>query len=124
MFSQFVKFIGVGGINTLFTYILYLFLLYLFDYQISYTIAYISGIILSYILNLKFVFQEKSTKTKLLLFPLVYLVQYTLGIILLYLMVDLYAIPVTIAPVLVVIITTPLVFFLNKVILTAKRRRG
>lgn len=117
MFSQFIKYIGVGAINTIITYLLYLILLYILNYQISYTIAYLFGIGLSYWLNLKVVFKENSSKKKIVLFPLVYLVQYTLGMFILYAAIDKFNLPEEIAPILVVFITIPLTFFLTRKVL-------
>ncbi len=116
--SQFVKFVGVGGINTIVTYLLYLLLLHFVSYQVSYTIVYIFGIWLSYWLNLKFVFQAKSSKKKIVLFPLVYLVQYLFGILILYLSIDKLGISEKIAPILLVILALPLTFILTKTILS------
>ena len=124
MFSQFIKFVGVGGINTVVTYLLYLLLLYILSYQVSYTIAYVFGIGLSYWLNLKFVFQEKSSKRKIVLFPLVYLVQYSIGMFILYIAIDKFDIPVELAPILVVLITVPLTFILTKKVLSHKTKEN
>jgi len=120
MLSQFVKFIGVGGINTAITYLLYLLLLLFLNYQVSYTISYIFGIYLSYWLNLKFVFNEKSSRKKMLLFPLVYIVQYLLGIFILYIVIDKFDFPKEIGPIIVVIITIPFTYLFTKIILKAK----
>lgn len=122
IFSQFVKFIGVGGANTIVTYSLYLLLLLITNYVISYTIAYIFGIGLSYWLNLKFVFQEKSSKKKMTLFPLMYFVQYLLGIIVLYTVIHKFNIPKEFAPIMVVVITIPITFFMSKLILVTKEK--
>ena len=120
LMSQFVRFVGVGGINTLVTYILYVMLLQIFSYQVSYTITYVFGIFLSYWLNLKFVFKETGSKKKMLLFPLVYLLQYLLGIIIMYLVIEKLNIPKELAPIVVVIVTIPLTFLLSKIILTKR----
>ena len=119
--SQFVKFVGIGGINTIITYLLYLLLLLIFSYQISYTVTYIFGIILAYWLNLKFVFNEKSSKRKIVLYPLVYIVQYTFGMIILHIAIDTFSFPKEIAPILVVVLTIPLTFILTKKILSGTK---
>ncbi len=116
--SQFVKFVGVGSINTIVTYVLYLLLLLTANYRVSYTIAYLFGIGLSYWLNLKFVFQAKGSKKKIVLFPLVYFVQYVFGMLILYVAIDTFNISEKIAPILVIILTVPLTFVLTKIILT------
>ena len=118
MLKQLIRFVGIGGVNTLVTYILYLLLLFAFSYQVSYAITYIFGIGLSYWLNLKFVFKERNTKTKIVLYPLVYLVQYLFGVFILYLAIDRFEISEKIAPILVIIASIPLTFSLSKKILT------
>ena len=120
MLGQFVKFVGVGGINTGVTYIIYLFLLLFFNYQVAYTITYISGIYLAYYLNLKFVFKQSGSTKKVFLFPFVYLVQYLLGILILYVVIDKYAFPEETGPVFVVLLTIPLTYLLSKKILSKK----
>ncbi len=122
MMSQFIKFIGVGGINTIVTYLFYLILLQLFSYQVSYTITYVFGIGLSYWLNLKFVFRENGSRKKIVLFPLVYFTQYLIGMIIIYFAIETYSVSEVIAPVLVILITLPLTFFLSKLILTTKEK--
>lgn len=116
--NKFLTFIGVGGINTIGTYLLYLLLLLVTSYTISYTIAYIFGIALSYWLNLKYVFKEKGSKEKMMLYPLIYLFQYVIGIFSLYIVVDKIQIPKEFAPIFVVILTLPLTYILTKKILT------
>ena len=116
--TQFIRFIGIGTINTIITYILYLILLQIFTYQISYTITYIFGIFLSYILNLKFVFKEKGTKKKIVLFPLIYLFQYLFSISILNIIINIFNVSEKIAPILVIVITIPITFLFSKEILT------
>ena len=48
---DFARFLVSGGFNTLVTYGLYLLLLNVLSYRISYTIAYVAGIVLAYSLN-------------------------------------------------------------------------
>lgn len=116
--TQLIKFIGAGGVNTIITYLLYLILLLVLSYQISYTITYIFGIFLSYWLNIKFVFQEKGSKKKILLFPLVYVFQYLIGMLILYIVIDKLNTPKELGPIIVIIVTLPLTFLLSKKVLT------
>lgn len=57
-FSRFFRFIVSGGLNTAITYGIYLALLQLMPYQFSYTIAYVSGITISYVLSRSYVFRS------------------------------------------------------------------
>ena len=92
----------------------------LFRYQISYTVAYLVGIGLSYWLNLKFVFKEKSSKKKMILFPFVYFVQYVFGMFIMHVAIEMFDFPERLVPILVVILTIPLTFILAKTIFTRK----
>jgi len=120
--KQFIKFIGVGGVNTFITYLLYLLLLFVLSYKIAYSITYIFGIALAYWLNIKYVFKEKSSTRKMALFPLVYLSQYLIGMLILYIAIEKLGIIKEIGPIIVVIVTLPLTFLLSKKTLTAKYR--
>ncbi|MNW40846.1 GtrA-like protein [compost metagenome] len=118
--KEFLKFIISGGINTLATYGLYLLFLFVWEYEVSYTISYILGIFLSYFLNTSFVFKEKVTLLKFIKFPFVYLVQYLLNMVILLLLVEYIKLPAEIVPVIVIIITLPITYLLSKYIIKKK----
>jgi len=115
--NRLIRFVGVGGLNTFITYILYLVLILVVNYKIAYTISYIIGIFLSYWLNLKIVFQTKSTKKKIFLFPLVYLFQYIFGLLLMYGLVEILGFNQFFAPIIVAICSIPITFILSRFIL-------
>lgn len=120
MFGQFIRFVGVGGINTIVTYLLYLALLPFLAYEVAYSIIYIFGIGIAYWLNLKYVFQEKGSRKKMILFPLIYLAQYIFGIFILYVAIDIFNVPKEIGPVIVVLISLPITFLVSKKLLLNK----
>lgn len=91
------------------------------DYRIAYAISFASGILLSYLINTRFVFREQHSLRKLLLFPLVYLVTYLAGAIVLHTAVSGFGINKTIAPLLSICATLPLSYVLTKLVLSAKR---
>ena len=76
---RFIRFVAVGAINTGITFLLYLLLLAFVEYRVAYTIAFVSGIAISYVLNSTFVFPGRGDAVALMRFPLVYLVQYACG---------------------------------------------
>src|SRR5262245_11270062 len=84
----FIRFILIGGVNTIFSYAVYAILLSFTSYQIAYTIAYILGIVLSYYLNSRFTFRAKMAPIKAIRYPLIYIVQYLLSLLLLYIFID------------------------------------
>ena len=93
---------------------IYVCLLWLCPYGVAYTISYAAGIFLSYWLNAMFVFQEPLSIARALQYPLVYAVQYLLGLGLLFLLVEVTHVSKIIAPVLIVIVTLPITFLLSR----------
>ncbi|WP_340026059.1 GtrA family protein [Paenibacillus sp. FSL K6-1096] len=118
--KEFLKFVISGGVNTLATYLVYLLLLLFLNYSLSYTVSYISGIFLSYYLNTVFVFKEKMSIKKILKFPVVYLIQYFINLLMLYILVEHLHLSTKIVPLIVVIVTIPVTFVLSKLIIKSK----
>jgi len=117
---EFNRFIIVGVVNTLLSYIIYVFLVYFLSYPVAYTMAYISGIFISYCLNSTFVFKREIRLIKALQYPVVYLVQYVLGMLLLYFLVEACNINQLIAPIIVVLVTVPITFILSRFIIKGR----
>lgn len=115
--ERFMKFVFLGGLNTIATYLLYLVLSKLFHYQLAYVISYVTGIFLAYLLNLIFVFKAQSTIKKAMSYPFIYVMQYLLGAGLMYLLLSVFDFPNALAPVVVAALLLPISYFLNKKIL-------
>lgn len=111
------KFIIVGVINTLLTYIIYLISVYFTKYEIAYSISYLCGIIISYYLNTVFVFRTKISLAKFIKFPLVYVFQYFSGLFILSVAIEIFALYEMVAPVVVVILNVPITFLLTRTVL-------
>lgn len=112
--GEFFRFILFGGINTLAGYLIYALLLRFFPYLVAYSIMYILVVSGSYILTSKFVFGQKLGLSKAVRYPLVYIVQYLLGIISLYFFVQVLNVNKLVAPLLVVMLAVPISFFLSR----------
>lgn len=121
MNRPFVRFLFVGAANTVFFYAVYLLLLPVMPYAIAYAIGYAGGIILSYVLNSLFVFHERMSLKKGMQFPLVYLVQYLLGTLILVICIDLLGMDARLGPVVTVIGTVPATFLLSKWIIKGQQ---
>jgi putative flippase GtrA len=121
---DFYHFIFWGGINTLASYLIYATLLLFFPYPISYSIAYILGIFISYFLNSKFVFKQELRLSKAARYPLVYVTQYLLGLASLYLLVHVLRVNKLVAPALIVLLTIPVTYFLSRRILRGKMNKN
>lgn len=109
-----------GGINTVFTYGLYLALNLVFSYRVAFTSSYIIGIVFAYFYNSLVAFKSPITLKKFLQFPLVYLVQYLLSIGLLEIVVQVLGVRTELAPLFVFLIVTPITYLLSKLILKGK----
>jgi putative flippase GtrA len=115
---QVLGFVVVGGINTVGGYGIYLLLFLFLSYRLAYSIAYLIGIGVSYLLNTYFVFGQKPSASKAIQYPLVYVVQYIFGIIALTLLVEVMRVNPTYAPLAVIVLTIPITFTLTRFILT------
>ncbi|WP_407803717.1 flippase GtxA [Staphylococcus aureus] len=117
--AEILKFIIVGGINTLNYYVVYLLLLKLLhiEYMISHITGFIVAFVISYYLNCYFVYRVKPTWRKFISFPIMQIVNVSLQTVLLYVFVSWLNLPAEIAPFAGLIITIPITFILSKWIL-------
>ncbi|WP_268222092.1 GtrA family protein [Staphylococcus ureilyticus] len=114
-----IKFVIVGGMNTLNYYIVYLCLLKLLEmnYLVSHISGFIISFVISYYLNCYFVYKVTPTWKKFLKFPLTQVVNMGMQTLLLYIFVQWFGISSVIAPFAGLIITIPITFVLSKYIL-------
>lgn len=113
---EFIRFIIIGCINTGAGYVLYLAFIQAMAYLYAYSLSFALSIVISYLLNACVVFNERLSFKKFLAFPLVYLVQYLSGLVLMSLAIEQLSVPVRLAPLLVVIVTLPVTFLLARFI--------
>lgn len=117
----FARFLIGGILNTAITYLLYFSLLPFFSYKIAYTAAFILGILVSYGLNALFVFKAKVAIKSMIRFPLIYLIQYLLGMALVTTLIEYVGVATWLAPMIVIVITVPLTFVLSRLIFTSEK---
>jgi len=115
--SEHFKFIFFGGVNTVLSYAIYVIFQLFLIYPVAFSLAYIIGIFISYYLNSRFVFKREVSLTKALRYPIVYLVQYLLSVLLLCVLIEIFSLNKLIAPALVILITIPVTFFLSRFII-------
>jgi len=109
-----IRFIIAGGVNTLVTYVAYLLLLFFLNYAIAYTLTYIGGIFFGYYLSARFVFCRPLQWRHAIQYPLVYFLQYALGITLTTALVEGFGFDPEYVPLVVVVLTLPLTFGLAR----------
>ncbi|MCX5779663.1 MAG: GtrA family protein [Firmicutes bacterium] len=118
--QEYVRFLICGAANTGLTYGLYIIFLRLLPYGWSYSLAYVLGIGISYLLNSHLVFRQPVALAKFLQYPVVYLVQYGLGIIILYICIGLFGMNKLLAPAVVIVISLPVTYGLSKLIIKGR----
>jgi|GEM_PF-459641 len=112
--GSFGRFLTSGAFNTLATYLLYLVLLRQLHYQVSFTIAYASGIALAYAMNRYFVFRQPGGRAGPVLVATIYIGQYFLNLALVNVWVRWLSAPAALAPLFAVALTLPLTYLLNR----------
>lgn len=117
--GEFVRFLIMGGANTLVAYAIYLLLLNWMRYEFAYAIGYACGIVLAYALSAAFVFRKPLSRRSAVRFPLVYVAQFLVSFGLLRLAVEVMHIPQWLAFGFAVILTIPVTFVLSRWILHA-----
>ncbi|AZZ79365.1 hypothetical protein CCX46_21190 [Pseudomonas sp. RU47] len=116
----FLRFLISGGFNTAITYAIYLMLLMFFPYKTSYTVSFVSGIVIAYSLNRYFVFKKETGIKSKFLFPFIYAIQYFFGLAIVWLSVEHLGIPETIAPIISICLTIPVTYLLSKILFMGK----
>ncbi|MEZ5460903.1 GtrA family protein [Dokdonella sp.] len=115
--GEFLRYLIMGGTNTVVAYAIYLLLLNWMRYEVAYTIGYGVGIVMAYALSAVFVFRKPMRKRSALRFPLVYVAQFLISLALLRLAVEVIHIPQWLALGFAVILTIPVTFLLSRWVL-------
>lgn len=121
---QAARFVVAGAVNSGVTYLAYLALLKGFSYRWAYSLSYVAGILLSFFLNSRYVFRVPFQRRKLLVYPVVYVVQYLLGYVVLYAVVGLAGIDPRLGPLAVLAVTVPVSFLLSRRVLRGNEKDG
>ena len=115
-----IRFVVFGSLNTLIAYLLYLALLLFLPYPIAYSVSYVCGIFISYVLNATFVFHEPLRISRALQYPVIYVVQYVLSMGLLYVLVELLHFDKVVAPFVIASAMIPIAYLLSRYIITRR----
>lgn len=111
-------FLVTGVTNTAITYGAYLMLAMTLPYPVAYGLSYAGGVGLSYWLNAVFVFRVRTHLRSFFFFPLVYVIQYLISAVAMWLLVEKLMVPKEVAPLIIVTITIPLTFLSSRAVLT------
>jgi len=111
---EFVVFIAMRVACAALTYGAYLLLLMWASYEWAYAISYVSGIALAYFTNMAWVFKKATSRSSALRFPVVYLIQFLIGLLILKLLIEGLGIPEWLGLGLSVLITLPITYLLSR----------
>lgn len=114
---ELLRFLVTGSINTLASWLVYLTLNKVMPYTLAYTGAYAFGTVFTYYLNTRWVFRVPMSWKTFLQFPSVYVVQYGLGVMLVWGLVETWPVLEPVAPLVVVLGTLPVTFLMSRFIL-------
>lgn len=114
--GRMLRFLVGGGLNTAVTYGVYLALHLWLSYQLAFLIAYAAGIVFSYFFNSTVVFRRRMSWSGMLVFPLVYVVQYAISAVVLRGIVEYMNVPAWIAPLAVSVLLLPLTYVLTRLV--------
>lgn len=118
---SFVRFLASGVFNTLVTYAVYIGLLSVLPYRWSYTISYLSGIALAYLLSRYFVFKQSGGRYGIIWLGLIYGLQYTIGVLLVSIWVEMLGASALFAPVFAIAISMPLTYLLSRLVFGGRK---
>lgn len=118
-FEQFIKFAIVGCSNTIINLAVYYFCIFLgIHYLLAYTLGFLISVCNAFFWNNKYVFVNKHETSIFKAFIKVfasYGFSFLLSVVLMSLLVEICNVSSLIAPILKMIVTIPLNFFLNKI---------
>jgi putative flippase GtrA len=113
----FLRFLAVGAINTALGYGLYLLFNLVMDYRLAYTLSYVCGVLIAFVLNSLLVFHQPLRWKNLAIYPAVYVLQYGLGLLLVWICISVLHLPEAYAPLVVIPLTVPVTFAASRMIL-------
>lgn len=120
---QLARFLVASALNTALTYLLYLALLWIVSYRWAYSISYVAGIFLSFVLYSLWVYRTGLRWRRLLPYPAVYLVQYFLGLAVAWAGVEVLGVDERLVPIAVIAVTVPVSFVLTRWVLGKRNGR-
>ncbi|AOY67065.1 GtrA family protein [Xanthomonas euvesicatoria pv. euvesicatoria] len=117
LFAVALRFLLGGALNTGLTLALYWVLLDFMYYQWAYLASFCAGILLSYLINTRYVFRAQHSWLKFAAFPVIYLVTYAVGALALKISVGHLGVPAAVGPLISIVVTLPVSFILSKLLL-------
>lgn len=122
---QLIRFVFGGGISAALGYMIYLICLVWMSYPAAYSISFFANVVISYFVNAQLVFRGRPTWANALAYPVIYVLQYFIGFVLLYGLVEFGHVNSRLAPILGLLLTVPFTFAATRCIMTGRlSKRG
>lgn len=121
---QAARFVVAGAVNSGVTYLAYLALLKWFSYRWAFSLSYVAGILLSFVLSSRFVFRVPLSWRNLVRYPAVYVLQYLLGYAVIYVAVGRVGLDPRLGPLAVLAVTVPVSFLSSRRLLRGDGKDG
>ena len=109
---RFARFLLVGGANTAASYAIYLVLLFVVDYRVAYTGAFVAGLAFGYLLHARFVFDARPAMRSAAAYLATYAAMYLASLLVLYAAVARLGIPKPLGMLASLAVTVPMSFVL------------
>jgi putative flippase GtrA len=122
--GRFLRYLAVGVVNTAASYAVYLVLLRFMPYGWAYTAAFVAGVGIAYALQSRFVFGAEASWRTFFAFPLVYVVQYVVGGLVLRLLVESGLMSRELALFAVLAVTVPAGFAMSRALFAWRQRHA
>lgn len=119
--TRFVKFCGVGFINTAHHYVWYILLSTVISYELANIVAFLAAMIGSFYLNNYITFKVRPTLRAFFLFPSVYIPQLVLSYFVPYICIKYFEINVYWIPAITTIAVLPITFLCMRRVLREKK---
>lgn len=111
------RFLLAGTLTTILSYAVYLVLLIALPYMAAYVISFIAGIVFSYFINTYFVFSERFSWQSLIKYPLVYVAQLAINLVIVWASVDTLGIRKELAPLVAILVSIPVTYALSRAVI-------
>lgn len=120
--GRLLRYVVAGALNTAASYAVYLVLLPVMPYGWAYTLAFVTGIGVAYALQSRYVFGAGGSWRTFFAFPLVYVVQYLVGVLGLRLLVETGLMSRELALFAVLVVTVPVGFLMSRALFAWRQR--
>jgi putative flippase GtrA len=121
--TQFARFLLGGAANTIVTHGLFVVLSWSIPPSVAYTVAYLFGVVLAYVINTAFVFRTRASIGSAARFPGAYVVPYFMGLTLVTLLTQ-AGLDSRLAILAVLAVNVPLSFVLTRCVLKGAARKA